>query len=169
LPDDIAVRTLLGVLGGPYIGDLTGWFGVGYDGHGFTTSGKALIDQLGYPAALDKGEVMERNDAQGSVDSTLALNTIIGSLMTEGSSGGSFLVNLGVTPTPSPFLSLGRDAAPSVVGVASWTTCDLEKDRSCPVKRQGASPFRVTNIAALIIEACAATPKACEEKPKTAK
>jgi hypothetical protein len=47
---------------------------------------------------------MERNDSQGSISAEFANNTIIGSLMTGGSSGGPYLVNLGVTPTLSPFL-----------------------------------------------------------------
>ena len=137
----------------------TGWFGVGYDGYGFTALGQALIDQLGYPAALDKAELMERNDAQGSISAAdLSYNTIIGSLMTEGASGGPWLVNLGVTPTPSPFLPLGSNAAPLVVGVASWIT----KTELGEVTRSGASPFKVTNVQALIIGACADTPAACK-------
>jgi V8-like Glu-specific endopeptidase len=158
-PDDIAVLTLTPpVLDHPWIGDSTGWFGVGYDGYGFTASGQALIDQLGYPDALDLGEVMERNDAQGFISAENANNTIIGSLMTGGSSGGPYLVNLGVTPTLSPFLRFGRDAAPNVVGVASFVT----PNKMGQVTRAGASPFRVTNIQALIIEACHATPAACK-------
>ena len=98
---------------------------------------------------------MERNDAQGSISAENSNNTIIGSLMTQGSSGGPWLVNLGVTPTLSPFLPIGRDAGPNVVGVTSWGTPG-------DVKRQGASPFRVTNVQALIIEACHATPAACK-------
>jgi hypothetical protein len=102
---------------------------------------------------------MERNDAQGSVSAALARNTIIGSLMTEGASGGPWLVNLGVTPMPSPFLRFGRDAAPNVVGVSSWVT----KSKSGDVIRGGASPFTRTNVVELLIAACADIPAACKK------
>jgi hypothetical protein len=154
--DDFAILTLRPRHDGSFAGDSTGWFGVGYDGYGFTASGHALINQLGYPGALDDGKLMERNDAQGSIDAASSFNTIIGSLMTQGASGGPWVVNLGVTPTPSPFLRFGTDNAPSVVGVSSW------KSRGDEIKQNGASPFRSgDSITALIVGACHATPAAC--------
>ncbi len=149
--DDIAILTLR-PKNGSFAGDSTGWFGIGYDGYGFTTSGQALIDQLGYPGNLDGGELMERNDAQGSISAELSGNTVIGSLMSKGSSGGPWLVNLGVPPTPSPVT-----AAPNIVGVASWGSTAPE------VQRQGASPFTRTNVVELLIASCHATPDACRK------
>lgn len=156
--DDIAILTLRN-----FLGDSTGYFGVGYDGYGFTAAGQALIDQLGYPGALDSGQLMERNDSQGSISGADFNNTIIGSLLTHGASGGPWVVNLGVTPTPSPFLRLGSNAAPLVVGVSSFiTTRKIGIGDLIQVVRAGASPFRVTNVQAFIIEACAKTPDACK-------
>ena len=87
-PDDVAVITL-NPRSGRYAGYYTGWFGYGWNGYGFNASSQALISQLGYPVALDGGLLMERNDSQGFVSTSLSNNTIIGSLMTGGSSGGA--------------------------------------------------------------------------------
>ena len=91
-PDDVALLTL-NPQSGSYAGNAAGWFGYGWDGYGFNASSQALITQLGYPVALDGGLLMERNDSQGFVAPSLSNNTIIGSLMTGGSSGGPWLVN----------------------------------------------------------------------------
>jgi hypothetical protein len=143
---------------GAFAGDATGWFGYGINGRGFVTSGlsRALIAELGYPALLDRGELMERTDAQGSVNRDLSENTVIGSLMTAGSDGGPWLVNLGVAPVLSTGVSHGQSANHNlVVGVTSWTSTDKF------AKMQGASPFTTDNVQALVDEACAATPAAC--------
>jgi hypothetical protein len=53
------------------------------------------IAQIGYPACLDNGLLMERDDSQGYVGSSFS-NTIIGSLTRNGSSGGPWITNFGV-------------------------------------------------------------------------
>ena len=153
-PDDVAILTLR-PQNGAFAGDSTGTVEYGLNQVGFTATGEALISELGYPALLDRGELMERTDAQGFIDRDLAKNIVIGSLMTDGSDGGPWLLNLGVAPALSGVLP-GRGADRNVVvGVTSWTT----KDKFA--KRQGASLFTTFNIKFLVDEACAATPAAC--------
>ena len=157
-PDDVAILTLR-PQSGAFAGDSTGWFEYGVNGAGFTTSGQALVTELGYAALLDRGELMERTDAQGSIDRGLSKNTVIGSLMTDGSDGGPWVLNLGVVPVLASTLLPGSGADRNVVvGVSSWTTPDKF------AKRQGASPFTTNNIGFLVDEACAATPAACTGK-----
>ena len=154
-PDDVAVITQSPDGTGIYPGYYTGWFGYGYNGYGANGTGQALINQLGYPVALDGGEIMERNDSQGFVDPNSSNNTIIGSLMTGGSSGGPWLVNLG-TPPSLAGVDYGTDAAHNiVVHVTSWGFTDPT------IKQQGASPFTDGNIVPLINAACTDTPGAC--------
>ncbi len=140
---------------GAYPGTSTGWFGYGWNGYGFTPAGTALITQLGYPVALDSGFLMQRTDAQGVISAERVGNTLIGSLMTGGSSGGPWLINLGVPPALSgtdygfdPFRNI-------VVGVTSWGYV------STSPKEQGASPFTSGNIVPLVDAECAAAPAAC--------
>ncbi|CAN7372771.1 trypsin-like serine protease [Trinickia sp. LjRoot230] len=152
--DDVAVLTLR-PQGGTYAGNSAGWYGYGWNGYGFNGSAQALVDQLGYPVALDGGLLMQRNDSQGYVASSFSNNTIIGSLMTGGSSGGPWLVNLGIAPGLSG-ISFGNAAGRNVVvGVTSWGYSDAS------VKQEGASPFTSGNIVPLVGAACGATPGAC--------
>ncbi len=154
-PDDVAILTVRSQ-GSAFPGDSTGWFAYGLNDYGFTSSGQALISELGYPTLLDKGELMERTDAQGTVNRGLSKNTVIGSLMTDGSGGGPWLVNLGVAPHLSAGFLPGRGADRNVVvGVTSWTTPDKS------ARQQGASPFTADNIQRLIDGACAFSPEAC--------
>jgi V8-like Glu-specific endopeptidase len=149
--DDVAVLTL----NPPYVGANTGWYAYGWNGYSYNASGQALVTQLGYPLALDNGLLMERNDSQGFVSSSLSNNTIIGSLMTGGSSGGPWLVNFGMAPSLSG-VSFGAAAVHNaVVGTTSWGYIDAA------VKEQGASPFTSDNIVVLVNKVCAATPTAC--------
>jgi hypothetical protein len=152
--DDVAVITL-NAQNGSYAGHYAGWFAYGWNGYSYNSSSQALITQLGYPVALDAGMLMQRNDSQGFVSTSLSDNTIIGSLMTGGSSGGPWLVNFG---TP-PFLfgiNFGLAATHNVVvGVTSWGYTDTS------VKQMGASPFTSSNIVVLVDAACSATPAAC--------
>ena len=98
---------------------------------------------------------MERNDSQGFVSTSLSNNTIIGSLMTGGSSGGPWLVNLGNPPSLSG-ISFGSAASHNVVvGITSWGYTDTS------IKQQGASPFTSNNIVSLVNTACTASPAAC--------
>jgi V8-like Glu-specific endopeptidase len=153
-PDDVAVITL-NPQSSRYAGYYTGWFGYGWSGYGFNASSQALITQLGYPVALDGGLLMERDDSQGFVSTSLSNNTIIGSLMTGGSSGGPWLVNLGNPPALSG-VSFGSEADHNVVvGVTSWGYTDTT------VKQQGAAPFTSGNIVNLVNTVCTATPAAC--------
>jgi len=140
---------------GSYPGSATGWFGYGWDGWGFNGSSQALITQLGYPVALDGGQLMERTDSQGFVYTTFSDNTIIGSLQTGGSSGGPWVANLGLAPSLSG-ISFGSYASHNtVVGVTSWGYTDTT------VKQQGASPFASGNIVSLVNSACTSQPAAC--------
>ncbi|WP_116135259.1 trypsin-like serine peptidase [Trinickia diaoshuihuensis] len=152
--DDVAVLTLA-PQSGSYAGNRTGWYGYGWNGYGFNGSAQALINQLGYPVALDGGLLMERNDSQGYTAASFSNNTIIGSLMTGGSSGGPWEVNLGIAPSLSG-TSFGAAAARNtVVGVTSWGYTDTT------IKQQGASPFTSGNIVVLVNAVCSATPGAC--------
>lgn len=152
--DDVAVLTLASQ-SSTYPGAHTGWYGYGWNGYGFNPSSQALIDQLGYPVALDGGGLMERNDSQGYKSSSFSNNTIIGSLMTGGSSGGPWDVNLGMPPSLSG-TSFGSGAARNtVVGVTSWGYTDTT------VKQQGASSFTSGNIVPLVNAVCSQTPGAC--------
>jgi hypothetical protein len=154
-PDDVALITVY-PQNGQYPGTATGWFGFGLNGYSYNGSGQALITQLGYPGDLDNGLLMERNDSQGFVDATFSSNTIIGSLMTAGSSGGPWVVNLGAPPALSGGDTFGTYATHNiVVGVTSWGYTDLT------VKQQGAAPFTSGNILPLYNAVCSAYPSAC--------
>ncbi|KVE44969.1 hypothetical protein WS69_18775 [Burkholderia sp. BDU5] len=152
--DDVAVIVLV-PQGGSYAGNRTGWYGYGWNGYSYNPSGLALIDQLGYPVALDNGVYMERNESQGFVSSSYSNNTIIGSLMTGGSSGGPWLVNLGMPPALNGTAFGNASAHNTVVGVTSWGYTDTT------VKQQGASPFTSGNIVTLVNVVCSSTPAAC--------
>jgi V8-like Glu-specific endopeptidase len=152
--DDVAVLTLQ-AQGGAYAGNSTGWYGYAWNGYGFNGSAQALINQLGYPVALDGGLMMQRNDSQGYTATSFSNNTIIGSLMTGGSSGGPWHVNLGIAPTLSGTSFGNAPARNTVVGVTSWGYNDTN------VKQQGASPFTSSNIVPLVSAACSAAPGAC--------
>lgn len=151
--DDVAVMAL-NTQGSAYPGTTTGWFGYGYNGYGFT-GGITHISQLGYPVALDSGVYMERNDSQGTISSSSSNNTVIGSLMTGGSSGGPWLINLGKPPVLSGISFGSAPGANDVVGVTSWGATNTA------VKNQGASSFTSTNIAALLTTECKLYPAAC--------
>jgi hypothetical protein len=151
--DDVAVM-VLNPQSGRYAGTSTGYLGFAYGGLGFT-GGTTHITELGYPVDLDGGVYMERNDAQGAVSFGTANNTIIGSLMTAGSSGGPWVVNFGQAPALNG-TSFGAYASYNmVVGVTSWGSATVN------VKNQGASPFTSTNIHTLITKACSLYPAAC--------
>ncbi len=152
--DDVAVIAL-NKQGTSLPGNRTGWLGYGWNGWGYNGSGQALITQLGYPVALDSGALMERNDSQGFVSTSLSSNTVIGSLETGGSSGGPWAVNLGIQPVLNG-TSFGTYANHNiVVGVTSWGYI------STAIKQQGAAPFTSTNIKVLVAAECAASPGVC--------
>lgn len=146
--NDVALIKLAGRKSNTYYpGHRLGWYGYGWDGYGFTDThfgvSGAQISQLGYPASHDNGLKMQRNDSLGYTDSSVSNNTIIGSRLTGGSSGGPWLVNLGRKPKSD--VSFGSDSRFNiVVGVASWGYI------SDGPKQQGASPFTSDNIVVLM-------------------
>lgn len=111
---------------GKYPGDYTGWYGYGWNGYSYVASfggaSLASITQLGYPVAFDAGKMMERNDGIGAYyNSGGVLNTVIGTALTGGSSGGPWLVNFGASPSLSAQATLGNASSTNViVGVTSW-------------------------------------------------
>ena len=156
-PDDVAVILLNAYSGGAYDypGKKTGWFAYGWDGYGFAGS-ITHISQLGYPAGLDNAVYMERSDSQGYTNTTESNNTIVGSNMDGGSSGGPWLVNFGVDPKLTGETNGSAPTNNTVVGVTSWGYTDKT------VKEQGASPFTSSNIPGLVNGVCTATPAACK-------
>lgn len=148
-PDDVALIVLNGTPG-----NSSGWFGYWYGG-GFTSNGLAEITQLGYPVGLDNGAYMERNDSQGYKNSTYSNNTIIGSNMNGGSSGGPWIENFGLPSALTGETNGSFPYANVVVGVTSWGYT------SNAYKEQGASPFTSGNINTLINAACGAYPGKC--------
>lgn len=152
--DDVAVL-LLTPKAGKYPGTSTGWYGYGWNGLGFTTAGQTHVTQIGYPVCLDNGSLMERNDSQGFKSGANSNNTIIGSLMCGGSSGGPWLINFGVRPTLTGTTPGTAASENIVVGVTSWGYVDNA------LKEQGASPFLSGNIMTLANSACAAAAAAC--------
>lgn len=154
--NDIALINLLVPNGLP--GTQVGWYGYGWDGYGFNTSNQALINQLGYPVALDSGSFMQRTDSQGVINPTYANNTLWGSLQTGGSSGGPELVNFGRAPILSG-AGFGAEAEHNVVvGVTSWGYVNTS---STGPKIQGASPFTSSNIVVMVNAVCGANPGKC--------
>lgn len=154
--DDVAVIELAPQANPTYPGTSTGWYGYGWNRSGFTSAGLTHITQIGYPSALDNGLYMQRNDSQGFIgSSSLMGNTIIGSLMTGGSSGGPWLNNFGNAPTLYGISSGSFSTSNMVVGVTSWGYTDPT------IKQQGASPFTSTNIVSLVSAACASSDARC--------
>lgn len=155
--DDVAVLELTRKSTTPnYPGTVTGWYGYGWNRFGFTSAGLTHITQTGYPVGLDNGQFMQRNDSQGFVAGTsLVNNTVIGSLMTGGSSGGPWLLNFGIRPTLNGTTNGTAPNSNIVVGVTSWGYV------STAIKQQGASPFTSTNIVPLVNAACASSDPRC--------
>jgi hypothetical protein len=98
---------------------------------------------------------MERNDSSGYVNAGLSNNTIIGSNMNGGSSGGPWIVNFGIKPTLTGEIDGAAPNPNIVVGVTSWGYISLA------LKEQGASPFTSNNIVSLVNSACTSIPAAC--------
>ncbi len=136
------------------VGDYTGWYGFAYGGSGYTTflnNTATQLTQIGYPVALDNGQIQERNDALSYTNSNGSFQQLIGSLMTGGSSGGPWVINYGIPPTLNG-TTAGRYPNPNIVtGVTSWGFTDAN------VKQQGASVFTSSNILSLYNTACTNT------------
>jgi V8-like Glu-specific endopeptidase len=145
--NDVAVITL-NPQSGAYPGTRTGTYGYGVNGYGFTPTKIAQITQLGYPVSHDGGNREQRTESYGTPNASLSSNTIIGSRQTGGSSGGPWLVNLGV---PATLSGTGYGSAATfniVVGTTSWGYTNPA------IKEMGASPFLSTNIVPLVNAAC---------------
>ncbi|NOS89111.1 MAG: trypsin-like serine protease [Methylococcaceae bacterium] len=146
--NDIAVIVL-----NTNIGNTTGWYGYGVNGYGYRNN-QVLISQLGYPGGLDKSNLQMRTESQGYVSAVDSNNTVIGSLQNGGSSGGPWLVNLGMAPSLSG-ISFGSAASYNiVVGVTSWGWGNGQQ-------QQGASSFTSDNILPLVSLACKDFPSSC--------
>jgi V8-like Glu-specific endopeptidase len=156
--DDVALL-VLNPQSGLYAGNLTGWYGYGWNGYSYfpwQSLSQAEITQLGYPVALDGGLRMERTDSLGyNAGGNLSNNTVIGSLMTGGSSGGPWLVNFGVDPSLSGISHGSMAAKDIVVGVTSWGYIDTT------IKEMGAAPFTSGNIVVLVNYMCTHFAAAC--------
>ncbi|MGB8899455.1 MAG: hypothetical protein WCC90_09655, partial [Methylocella sp.] len=82
----------------------------------------------------------------------LSNNTLIGSLQSNGSSGGPWVVNLGQPPVLTN-INFGSAADHNIiVGVTSWGYNDAS------VKEQGASPFTTDNITVIVNAQCSTAP-----------
>jgi V8-like Glu-specific endopeptidase len=158
--DDVAVL-VLNQKSKKFVGNTTGWYAFGWNGYGFSSFqgyDQNHLTQLGYPVDLDGGLYMERNDSAGYTNGSLANNTVIGSLMTGGSSGGPWLVNFGQPPSLSGVNFGNWSVYNVVVGVTSWGYIDLT------VKEMGAAPITTNpgNLYDLFYNyACKESPDPC--------
>jgi hypothetical protein len=158
--DDIAVLALVAQGSGNQrhlAGDRSGWFGYAYGPEPYTASGLTQITQLGYPGCLDNGGLMQRNDAQGSLSPSNRNNTVLGSLMCGGSSGGPWVANFGLEPKLTETTAGAFHKPNIVVGVTSWGYEDTK------IKQQGASPFLASNVDTLVKAACKNHAEACSK------
>jgi V8-like Glu-specific endopeptidase len=152
---DIAIISLsphLG-MGGKryYAGDLVGWYNYGYKKWGFTSKNITHVTQLGYHG----GQIMQRTDTQAVISPGKSRNTVFGSLMCKGASGGPVIVNFGVRPQLTSTIP-GLHAFPNVViGVNSWHTTTSGHNI------WGASPFTKENFLDLLNDVCRRKPEAC--------
>lgn len=156
--NDIAV-ILLEPVRNQFPGTQTGWYGFGVNGLGYTPDNLAQITSIGYPGQINSGERMIRNDSQGAIVPNFADNTLIGSLMTGGSSGGPWLANFGEQAKLNKGVKRGKESNRNiVVGVTSWGSTDLSARGP---KFQGASRFTNRNVPVLVDAACGSLPAAC--------
>jgi len=178
------IATVVLTVRGKHAGDgLGGWYNYGWNGYGFVNStlfGETVneITQLGYPVAWDNGYHMLRNnsfgvyDVQTGTNGQQMKNTLLGSPMTGGSSGGPWLVNFGTAPwlTNSSAATTGTSANRNIiVGTTSWGYV------STTINIQGASWFGQNyeypaadyggrgagNIGSLMRDTCNAYPSYC--------
>ena len=146
--DDVALITVA-AQSAKYPGTQTGYYGYGMNGYGYTTAGDTHITQLGYPGTLDNGNYMEITNSIGFISTGYLNNTIIGSNMGGGSSGGPWIINFGYAPTLTGAGTPSGYSQNTVVGITSWAYT-TNKD----VMQMGASPFLSSNLGALITSAC---------------
>jgi hypothetical protein len=140
--NDIAVISLPNNSAGQQAGNLAGFYNYGWNGYSYAVPAAAYqgvfgnklfasITQLGYPASHDSGLVQQSNTAYGAFFGSGNLkNTWLGSAMTGGSSGGPWLVNLGIDAVGANYGS--ANIRNVVVGVTSYGNGE---------QRQGSSWF----------------------------
>ncbi len=142
----------------PYFpGQRTGWFAYASGPVAFTQTGLTHVTQLGYPGCLDNGSLMQRNDAQAATSASNRDNSVFGSLMCGGSSGGPWIANFGVRPALTETVNGIFAHTNVVIGVTSWGATDNR------VKQQGASPLLTSNVDFLVRAACKEYPDACTQ------
>jgi V8-like Glu-specific endopeptidase len=157
--NDVAIIVLKPNAESKYPGELTGWYSIAWDGYGFTPDGETHVTQLGYPGSLDNGSQMIRNDSMGYANQGRTKNTVLGSSMDGGSSGGPWVVNLGSPPRYT--IDSGQASDPNVIiGATSWGY-----DDGGVYLMQGSSPFTSSNVGALLTQACRNYPAACTIPP----
>lgn len=146
-----------------FAGERTGWYGTSYGSatsrYSFVNDGSntiGLVRQMGYPVSHDSGGQMQQNDSQGFISAGMENNTVIGSRMTGGSSGGPWLVNYGQLATLGSGTTVGTSSIRNVVmGTTSWGyTSDA-------YKQQGASPFTTHTFGDPLALVCDAYPENC--------
>jgi V8-like Glu-specific endopeptidase len=152
--NDLAVLRLT-PQNGTYPGSRTGYYGYGWNGWGLNSAKQSLLTQLGYPAGIDYGVIMQRNDSQSYVSASLSNNTIIGTAMNEGSSGGPWINNFGPGGVRNGVPYGSYSARETVTGVTSWGYTNPN------VLQAGASPFTSNNIVPLVNAACTNAGNAC--------
>ncbi|GBF91262.1 hypothetical protein Rsub_03582 [Raphidocelis subcapitata] len=103
------------------------------------------VTQLGYPGNWDNGGKMQMSNSPGfqynvAVSGKTMKNIVRGTSMTGGSSGGPWLLNLGVDAAASNGANYGSvTTRNAVIAVTSWGRTDAA------VKFQGASMFATNN------------------------
>jgi hypothetical protein len=179
--DDMATL-LVTPKNGVYAGQVVGFYGYGWNGPSYVKSsalGNATVvqlTQLGYPQAFDSGLQMQRNDAVGWYYTSGSLkNTVMGSAMTGGASGGPWLINFGTFPSiTAGQASLGSYTSMWVVGVtgygsltigynqigASYFGQNSQYNNATNVGNAGIN-YGAGNIGALVAATCAASPAYC--------
>lgn len=179
--NDIATVSLYPI-NGQYAGNaLGGWYSYSSGGYSFARSRTfgnstvASITQLGYPADFDSGYQMQRNDSFGKYVSARAknrkrlFNIELGSAMTQGSSGGPWLVNFGTAPSLTGSATMGNSAISNVVvGVTSWGyggganvmgSSWFGKNSEYPLNDYGG--YGAGNIGSLMYSTCSNYPSSC--------
>ena len=158
--DDVAV-IVLEQKDSKNLGESTGWLGYAWNGWGFSSfkdMDAIEVSQLGYPQSHDSGLRMQRTDSLGYKDIDLVDNTVIGSRMTGGSSGGPWIANLGSKAQLSGGATFGNKKGMNIViGVTSWGYINDD------YKEQGATRFTDGNIKPLVDAVCTGYPERCKK------
>lgn len=170
--NDLAVMALARNADGRFVGDLTGWFGYAWNNYSFTSSSKtgdlavAAVTTLGYPALLDAGGRMQRNDGPTYLTTIGGAGQLWqGSNFTGGASGGPWIVNFHSAEAElSGGAEPGAETRMAVVGVTSWGSSDPNEPKdnySSQFRQNSAYPaagygsYGAGNIAALLDTLCA--------------